>query len=134
MMNLTQVIVLNGIGLCDPRVFKRFTVMRNKITTPTDMMSLWMSYGTMMLEAQSVVAFRMMGMSGAWSVPKGENSAMVAEKVPAFVEAMTASSIAAMSGKAPDKVMQAAITPLTREARSNRKRLAKRGPKRIGKT
>jgi hypothetical protein len=59
---------------------------------------------------------------------------MVAEKVPAFVEAMTASSIAAMSGKAPDKVMQAAITPLTREARSNRKRLAKRGPKRIGKS
>jgi len=91
-------------------------------------MRLWTSYTSMMVETQAVITMRMMGMGGIWSVPNSENETMYAEKLPAFTEAMTAGAIAAMSGHAPDKVMQASMEPLTRKARKNRKRLVKRGP------
>ena len=62
-------------------------------------------------------------------VPRGENHAMLREKGPAFTEAMVASTMTAIKGGGPDKIMAAAIKPLSKKARANRKRLARRGPK-----
>ena len=100
-----------------------------KLSTPLDIANVWMSYATLITEAHSVVAYRLMGMGGAWSVPRGENHAMLREKGPAFTEAMVASTLTAIKGGAPDKIMAAAIKPLSKKARANRKRLARRGPK-----
>ena len=60
-----------------------------------------MSYATLITEAHSVVAYRLMGMGGAWSVPRGENHAMLREKGPAFTEAMVASTMTAIKGGGP---------------------------------
>ncbi len=99
-----------------------------KHPSPADIATLWVSYATLITEAHSVVAYRLLGMGGAWSVPRGENHAMLREKGPAFTEAMVASTMTAIKGGAPDKIMAAAIKPLSKKARSNRKRLARRGP------
>ncbi len=99
-----------------------------KLSTPLDIANVWMSYATLITEAHSVVAYRLMGMGGAWSVPRGENHAMLREKGPAFTEAMVASTMTAIKGGAPDKIMAAAIKPLSKKARANRKRLGPTRP------
>jgi len=86
--------------------------------------------GFVMAEAQSVIAMRMMGMAGVWSVPKTENARMLSEKVHAFIKGSTDAGLAAASGKSPDAVTAAAIKPIRRATRSNHRRLTKRGPKR----
>lgn len=52
-------------------------------------------------DAQSVVAMRLMGLSGTWSVPAGETSEMIREKAPAFTEALVASTLSAVAGEGP---------------------------------
>ena len=79
-------------------------------------------------EASTVMTMRMMGMAGLWSVTKSENDRMVSEKSSAFLDSATAASIATMSGKRPDEVMNAAVKPLRRKTRANARRLGKRGP------
>ena len=84
----------------------------------------------LMAEAQAVIAMRLMGMAGFWSVTKSENNRMVSEKVHAMTKAVTDSQRAAMAGQSPDKIMAAAIRPVRSATRANSRRLAKRGPKR----
>ncbi|EAU46554.1 hypothetical protein [Salipiger bermudensis] len=79
-------------------------------------------------EAQQVVAYRTLGMAGLWSVDPSENVRMVTEKSPALMQSWWSASRAAMGGAAPERVVMAWAGPLERKARSNRKRLAKRGP------
>ena len=80
-------------------------------------------------EAQQVMAYRTLGMAGLWSVDPSENVRMVAEKSPALMQSWWSASRAVMGGAAPERVVLAWAGPLERRARSNRKRLAKRGPK-----
>lgn len=87
--------------------------------------ALW----TLMSEAQAVMAYRMMGMAGYWTVHNTENERMYSEKGPAFVEANLAATRAAIDGKRFDQVAQAWMQPLQRKVSSNRRRLAKSGPK-----
>ena len=87
-------------------------------------------FTSLLVEAQTVIGYRVLGLSGIWSIPDREKRRMIEEKPPAFMEAAFAANIAAMSGSAPHKVMEAAMEPLEKTARSNRKRLAKRGLKR----
>ena len=103
-----------------------------KHPSPADIATLWVSYATLITEAHSVVAYRLLGMGGAWSVPRGENNAMLREKGPAFTEAMVAGTLTALSGRGPDRVMQALIEPLSQKASANRARLSDRGPRIFG--
>lgn len=79
-------------------------------------------------EAQQVIAYRTMGFGGVWSVPPSEAVQMVYEKGPALMQSWMGASRAAMGGAAPNRVLDAWSGPLERKARSNRKRLARRGP------
>ena len=76
-------------------------------------------------EAQAVVAFRVFGMMGLWPVAASENDRMVSEKMPAFLAASQAATLAAMTGKSPDKIMAAWLKPIGSKTRSNQKRLSK---------
>lgn len=90
--------------------------------------SMWrqsVAMTTLMWEAQTVIAIRMMGMAGLWPVPRGENHRMVREKAPAFAESWMAASRAFWSGSGPDAALTAWHRPLTRKARANRRRLTR---------
>jgi hypothetical protein len=78
-----------------------------------------------MLETQTVMALRLMGMSGITPHSPDENLRMVTEKGPALVKSYTEATKAAMQGKRPDQVMNAAMEPLSSKVRANRKRLMK---------
>lgn len=82
---------------------------------------------TMLGEAQMVIAYRTLGQMGLWSTGPGETARMIQEKPAAFVQAATAAMTAARSGKRPDEILAAAVTPLGRRTRSNMRRLARRG-------
>ncbi len=101
-----------------------------RIVTPMDYWVTGMQIGWVMAEAQSVIAMRMMGAMGLWSVPKTENSRMLNEKVFAFVKGTTDASLAAMAGKSPDVIAALAIKPIRQKTRANHRRLKKRGLKR----
>ncbi len=79
----------------------------------------------MLAEAQTVVAFRVMGMAGGWPVSPAENTRMVLEKGPAFLRAYGEAATAAMKGKRPDEIAEAALRPISRKTRSNAKRLSR---------
>ena len=83
----------------------------------------------LMLEAQSVVAMRVMGMYGVWSVADGEDARMVSEKVHAMHKASSDATRAAFAGHTPDQIAAAAIKPFRQKTRANAKRLKKRGLK-----
>jgi hypothetical protein len=89
-----------------------------------------MQIGWVMAEAQSVIAMRLMGMAGLWSVTPHENTRMVTEKMHAVTKGMTDANRAALSGHSPDRIVAAALKPIREKTRANSKRLAKRGPKR----
>lgn len=97
--------------------------------TPADLMRLQVEWLQLMAETQAVIAMRLLGMAGMWSVTSSEDTRMVDEKAPAMAKSMMAASVAAMTGKRPDQIAQAAIRPLRAKTRANSRRLAKRGPK-----
>jgi hypothetical protein len=79
-------------------------------------------------EAQAVMAMRMLGMAGLWSVAPSENHRMLAEKQSAFGKAAVGAASAALRGARPDLILGAAITPLHTATAANLARLWKRGP------
>ena len=101
-----------------------------RLFTPMDYWANAMQVGWVMAEAQGVIAMRMMGAMGLWSVPKTENSRMLNEKVFAFLKGGTDASLAVLAGKSPDVVSALAIKPIRQATRANHRRLTKRGMKR----
>ncbi|MCR8827058.1 hypothetical protein [Pseudosulfitobacter koreensis] len=99
-----------------------------RYATPVELYVSWMNASMLMVETASVMTMRMMGMAGTWSVTKSENDRMMSEKPTAFLDSAVAGSMAVMSGKRPDEVMNAALRPLRRKTRANARRLGKRGP------
>ena len=93
-----------------------------------DLMRLGMKTSFMALEAQSVIAMRLMGMAGMWRVSPSENSRMVTEKTRAATQGAMAATRAALNGQNAAKVANAAISPSARRTKSNVKRLAHKGP------
>ncbi|MGR3541720.1 MAG: antifreeze protein [Hasllibacter sp.] len=85
--------------------------------------------GLLAFETQMVMAMRIAGMMGAWSVLPTENRRMVDEKAPAFAEAAYAAGMAAMSGRRPDEVLDVWTRSLRKKTRANARRLGRRGPK-----
>ena len=95
---------------------------------PFDWWMLGLNASVMLAEAQAVIAMRTMGMAGMWSVTPTETTRMVAEKSSAFSSAMQAAGLAAMAGKQPHQIAEAALHPIRRKTRANSRRLARRGP------
>lgn len=108
--------------------------MARKAATPAQIWRAYAGLGMLAFEAQAVVGMRLMGMSGAWPVGKSENSKMLSEKPPAFAKAATAAATKAAFGGRPDQVLTAAVKPLAKIARANRKRLAAKAVVRRKKT
>lgn len=90
---------------------------------------LWMDINVMSVDASAVVAMRMLGMSGLWTVPRNEHVAMWGEKAPAFTEATLAALLTAMAMRTPDHVARAFVDPISSKARANRHRLVREGPR-----
>ena len=92
---------------------------------PVNLVSLSTKAILLAFEAQTVMALRLMAISGLIPQKTGENNRMVAEKLPALSKANVAASKAIMAGKRPDQVISAALAPISRKVRANRKRLMK---------
>jgi hypothetical protein len=92
-----------------------------------DLLRLSMQTGTMLAQANMVIAMRVWGMAGAWNVTRGENKRMVDEKGTAMLAAGMAAAGAMAQGKGPVDVALAALQPVARKTRANAARLAKRG-------
>ena len=98
--------------------------------SPFDLMRLSMNTAMMLAQAQSVIAMRMMGMAGVWSVSPGENNRMVSEKMRAGMKAGLAAQRSAMSGGSATDIAEAALAPVHRTTAANARRLSRSGPKR----
>ncbi|MCF7698421.1 antifreeze protein [Loktanella sp. M215] len=96
--------------------------------TPLELFKTNMELGMMLAEAQSVIAMRVMGWGGLWSVTNTENDRMMSEKTEAITKSMQNATLAAMTGKRADEIVNAAVKPLRQKTRANVKRLGKRGP------
>ena len=92
---------------------------------PLTMMQLSTDMARLMMETQTVMTLRIMGMAGALPQSRGENERMVNEKGPAMVKAYQAATVAALAGKRPDQILTAAMKPVSRKVRANRRRLTK---------
>ena len=104
--------------------------MKN-VATPFDLMDASLQMGQLMIETQSVMAMRILGMAGFWNVTKAENGRMFDEKAPALTQSALSALYASLRGERPDQIMLKAIKPLRAKTRSNSRRLTKRGPKLI---
>ncbi|SFA98495.1 hypothetical protein SAMN05421688_2107 [Poseidonocella pacifica] len=101
-------------------------------TAPIDPLAMWsagLQVGFLLAESQAVIAMRLWGMAGLWSVSPGENNRMVDEKLRAAQNAGAATFKAIASGQSPDRIASAAIRPFRKATRANHRRLTKRGPK-----
>lgn len=97
--------------------------------SPADAIRLSIRTAMMLHEAQMVMGMRLMGMAGMWSVAPSENHRMVKEKIEAACESGMAASRAALSGKSPAQMAEAALAPVSRRTRSNVARLSRATPK-----
>lgn len=92
---------------------------------PLNLMKLSTQMAYLILDTQAVMTLRLMGMAGALPHARGENERMVNEKGPAMAKAYAAATKAAIGGGRPDQIMTAAMEPVSKKVRANRKRLTK---------
>ncbi|MGI1661219.1 antifreeze protein [Palleronia sp. KMU-117] len=97
---------------------------------PVDWWLLGWQTSVMLTEAQAVIAMRLMGLAGVWTVTPSETLRMVTEKPVAYARAAEAAGRAAFAGKAPHLIAGAALKPVRRKTRANSRRLARGGPRR----
>ena len=93
------------------------------------MINPWISLGLKAwqvgLEAQSVIALRMMRLAAGGARAKSEASRMVTEKVTAAGEAQVAAAAAALRGSKKHVVAGKALNVYRKRVRSNRRRLSR---------
>jgi len=98
----------------------------------SDYMTASVQMGHMLVEAQMVIAMRLMGFGGFWRLGPGEEQRMWAEKLEAAQQSGAALAGALMAGATPARAVKAAIKPIRARTKSNVRRLAGRGPKTVG--
>lgn len=81
---------------------------------------------TMMVEAQTVIGIRLLGMAGVLPAASGENMRMVTEKQTAFAQSGIAVMGALLAGKSPIQAYGEALAPIGRTTRANSRRLTRR--------
>lgn len=93
-------------------------------SSPYNSFRLGLEAWQLAVEAQQVMALRLMALSGWLPYQAGENRRMVDEKSKAFTKAAIGAHHAIISGKSPDDVARAAMKPIRKKVRANRKRLS----------
>lgn len=78
------------------------------------------------VEAQNVVALRMMRLATGGAGAEVEMSRMILEKAAAIAEAQFAAATAAAAGKADHVIASKALTVFRKRVRANRRRLSRR--------
>jgi hypothetical protein len=78
------------------------------------------------IEAQSVIALRMMRLAAGGARGRAEASRMVAEKVGALAEAQTAAAAAILTGRREKIVAGKVLSTYRKRVRANRRRLTRR--------
>lgn len=91
-----------------------------------ELFRLQMRTAQMLVEAQTVIGLRMLGMAGIMRADEGENLRMVSEKQAAFAQSGLAAAGALMAGKTIAQVYGLALTPIGRTTRANSRRLSVR--------
>jgi hypothetical protein len=77
------------------------------------------------VEAQSVIALRMLRLATGGARMEAEASRMVTEKVAAAAEAQAACTVSALSGRSPHGVASKALRVVKKRVRANKRRLAR---------
>jgi len=85
----------------------------------------WLDAATLVVKAQSVVAFRMMRLAAGGALATSEAQRMIAEKAVAAAEAQLAAGMALASGRGAEAAKRAAIRPYRRAVNANHRRLTK---------
>ncbi|SPH17384.1 hypothetical protein DEA8626_00902 [Defluviimonas aquaemixtae] len=97
------------------------------LVTPFEFWRAAFLMGTIAVEAQVVIAMRLFGLAGMWHLGPSERRRMVAEKRAAIGDAWIASGRAALAGRGPFAQAGAALAPVRRRTKANRKRLTRKG-------
>ena len=105
--------------------------MKKTFERAADLTGLYWTCARMTVDSQVVIAMRMRGSFGVWSLPKGETQAMISEKVPAFTEAYISAVLTTLSGRGLDRAARAMVEPISIKAGDNRARLSEHGPRRF---
>jgi hypothetical protein len=89
---------------------------------------LTLAFKTMQLgvEAQRVIALRMMRLAAGGARGRAEANRMVAEKVGAFTDAQTAATAAILTGRRPKIVAGKVLNAYKKRVGANRRRLSRR--------
>ncbi|APX89979.1 hypothetical protein BV394_09830 [Brevirhabdus pacifica] len=101
--------------------------MRRTHSTPVDLIRTGFQLQQLAIEAQLVIAWRLMGMAGMIPAAAGENQRMLSEKPEAFAEAAFAAGSALMRGRRADQVLAVWIRPLRKRTGANARRLTRGG-------
>lgn len=96
-----------------------------RYATPLDFWMLGIRSAQVIAEAQMVIGLRLLGLNGLWPVSASETSRMVSEKAPAFIRSGGSAMTAAMKGRRPDQIVEAALKPIGLKTRSNARRLSR---------
>ncbi len=83
----------------------------------------WMEALEFNLEVQSVVAMRLVKIAAGGATGAAESAKMVHEKAQAAVAAVTAGALALAKGRSLKAATKAAMGPVKKRVRANRKRL-----------
>jgi len=92
---------------------------------PFEYVKVTMQAARIMVESQQVIALRVSGMAGMWTMNEGETARMVNEKLSAGMQAGSAAFMAGMSGASMTDIAMAAMKPVGKRTRANAKRLKK---------
>lgn len=84
----------------------------------------WMDAATLTLDAQAVIAMRLMKIAAGGSEGGIECGRMAVEKIDAMSEAQTAAALALAAGRSLAEAADLAIAPIKRRVLANRARLA----------
>ena len=84
----------------------------------------WMEAAKFNLEIQSVVSMRLMKISAGGAEAVAEYMRMIQEKSAAVMAAQTAGSLALSKGRSIKAATKAAMVPVKKKVRANRKRLS----------
>ena len=90
-----------------------------------ELFRLQMDTAKMLVEAQTVIALRVLGMAGVLPAAKGENLRMVSEKQTAFARAWMDATTAMMTGEGTQRAYARALAPIGRTTAANSRRLTR---------
>src|SRR5215467_14411481 len=99
--------------------------MQNPIRTWNAWLALSSQAALLGLEAQNVIALRMMRLAAGGALAQSESARMISEKMFALGEAQTAAALATAKGRKSHHVAKKVLGVYKKRVRKNRRRLTK---------